>query len=238
MENEEWITRSRLTIITGHYGCGKTEFAINLALALAAQGKKVALADLDVINPYFRSREQEQMLTEKGIWLVTNSKMCADADVPSMPAELNTVIQDRSYYGIFDIGGDAAGAKVLARYRKQLSQQDYQVLFVLNANRPQMSTLEMARAYLVEIEEASGLSVSGIINNTHMCSETTWDDVCQGARLAEALSKQTGIPLIGHVVERGLISESKLSETVFLADIYMKRPWETETGSANNKKEM
>ena len=225
-----WITEKRLTIMVGHYGSGKTELAVNLALMLAEKKKRVALADLDVVNPYFRSREKGELFEEKGIWLVANSKACADADVPSMPVELNTLIQDESITSIWDVGGDMVGAKVLARYQPQVIRQDYRMLFVLNANRPQTASVEIAKNYFREIEAVTGLPIDGIISNTHMCTETRISDIEKGIVLAEKLSQRTGIPVVAHAVEKTIAQEQSLREQ--LGDrllpirIYMKKPWE------------
>ena len=103
------ICPHRLSIITGHYGTGKTEFAVNLALSLAAGGERVMLADLDIVNPYFRSRERRQLLEAAGIRLVATSQACTDADIPAIPAELLTILEDRSVRGVLDIGGTRWG---------------------------------------------------------------------------------------------------------------------------------
>ena len=111
--------KHRVTIITGHYGTGKTEFAVNLALALASDGEQVMVADLDVVNPYFRSRERRATLEEAGITLISSSQSCANADVPSLPAEVFTILQNQDLRGVMDIGGDPVGARVLARFQPQ-----------------------------------------------------------------------------------------------------------------------
>ena len=112
----------RVSIITGHYGTGKTEFAVNLALAMAAEGENVMLADLDIVNPYFRSRERRPMLEAAGIRLISSSQACSDADVPALPAELLTILENRDVRGILDIGGDPVGARVLARFQPKIVQ--------------------------------------------------------------------------------------------------------------------
>lgn len=217
----------RLTIITGHYGTGKTEFAVNLALALAAGGEQVMLADLDIVNPYFRSRERRPLLEEAGVRLISTSQACVNADVPSLPAELLSVLEDRTYRGVLDIGGDPVGARVLARFHPKLIQEDYQLLYVLNANRPEVRTSEKAAIYLRGIEETTGLTCSGIVNNTHLCGETTAEEIRKGAELVEAVSKETGIPVLCHVAEDRFVSElADLKEPVFAITIRMKKPWE------------
>lgn len=217
----------RLNIITGHYGTGKTEFAVNLALAMAAEGQQVMLADLDIVNPYFRSRERRPMLEAAGVRLISTSQACTDADVPSLPAELLTVLEDRAARGILDIGGDPVGARVLARYQPKIVQEDYQLIYVLNANRPEVRTPENAVAYLRAIEETTGLTCTGMVNNTHLCTETTPAEVRKGAALAAEVSSQTGIPVLCHVAEERFVPELfDLKEPVFPITIKMKKPWE------------
>lgn len=217
----------RLSIITGHYGTGKTEFAVNLALAMAAEGQRVMVADLDIVNPYFRSRERKAMLEEAGITLISSSQACADADVPSLPAELLAILENRDVRGVLDIGGDPAGARVLARFRPKIIQEDYQLIYVLNANRPEVREAENAVSYLRGIEATTGLTCTGIVNNTHLCGETTEREIRKGADLAAAVSRETGIPVLCHVAEERFVPNlSDLSETVFPITIKMKKPWE------------
>ena len=217
----------RVSIITGHYGTGKTEFAVNLALAMAAEGQRVMVADLDIVNPYFRSRERRDTLAQAGVQLISSSQACADADVPSLPAELLTIFENRDLRGILDIGGDPVGARVLARFRPKILAEDYQLIYVLNAHRPEVREAENAIAYLRGIEAATGLPCTGIVNNTHLCGETTAADIRKGAVLSAEVSRQTGIPVLCHVaVERLSNQLSDLPETVFPITIQMKKPWE------------
>ena len=217
----------RISIVTGHYGTGKTEFAVNLALAMAAEGQRVMVADLDIVNPYFRSRERRDTLAQAGVQLISSSQACADADVPSLPAELLTIFENRDLRGILDIGGDPVGARVLARFRPKILAEDYQLIYVLNAHRPEVREAENAIAYLRGIEAATGLPCTGIVNNTHLCGETTAADIRKGAVLAAEVSRQTGIPVLCHVaVERLANQLSDLPATVFPITIQMKKPWE------------
>ena len=217
----------RISIVTGHYGTGKTEFAVNLALAMAAEGQRVMVADLDIVNPYFRSRERRDTLAQAGVQLISSSQACADADVPSLPAELLTIFENRDLRGILDIGGDPVGARVLARFRPKILAEDYQLIYVLNAHRPEVREAENAIAYLRGIEAATGLPCTGIVNNTHLCGETTAADIRKGAVLSAEVSRQTGIPVLCHVaVERLANQLSDLPETVFPITIQMKKPWE------------
>ena len=221
------LSPHRLLIVTGHFGTGKTEFSVNLALALARAGEKVMMADLDIVNPYFRSRERREALEAAGVRLITSSQDSENADMPSLPAEILTVLEDRSYRGLLDIGGDPDGARVLARYQPKITAEDYQLLFVSNANRPEVRTAEDAISYLRCIEEVTGLTCGGIVNNTHLCGETTAEEILRGAELARDISERTGIPVLCHTAEERLIPElTALAEPIFPITIQMKKPWE------------
>ena len=221
------ISPHRLLIVTGHFGTGKTEFSVNLALALARAGEKVMLADLDIVNPYFRSRERRAVLERAGVRLITSSQDSENADMPSLPAEILTVLEDRSYRGVLDIGGDPDGARVLARYQPKITAEDYQLIFVSNANRPEVRTAGDAISYLRCIEEVTGLTCGGIVNNTHLCGETTAEEILRGAELARDISEKTGIPVLCHTAEERLIPElTALAEPIFPITIQMKKPWE------------
>ena len=215
----------RITIVTGHYGTGKTEFAVNLALA--GEGCRVMLADLDIVNPYFRSRERRPQLEAAGIQVISSPQACSDADVPALPAELLAILENRDVRGVLDIGGDPVGARVLARFQPKIIAEDYQLIFVLNANRPEVRTPEAAVAYLRAIEATTGLTCSGIVNNTHLCGETTPAEIRKGAALAEEVSRQTGLPVLCHTAEERFLQDvSDLREPVFPITINMKKPWE------------
>ena len=220
----------RIQIITGHYGSGKTEYAVNLALRLAAEGKKTVLADLDIVNPYFRSYEQTQRLEAAGIRVIVTS--CGGvADIPAINPAVLSVFQDRSWTGVLDIGGDPIGARVLARFAPQLQGEEFDLLYVLNTNRPETRDLERALAYMRGIEAECHQKVTGIVNNTHLCGETTAAEILKGARLAGQLSQQTGLPVVCHAAQRRLLPEvqNTLIEPILPMDLYMKKPWEITT---------
>ena len=221
------LSPHRLLIVTGHFGTGKTEFSVNLALALAREGEKGMMADLDIVNPYFRSRERREALEGAGVRLITSSQDSENADMPSLPAEILTVLEDRSYRGVLDIGGDPDGARVLARYQPKITAEDYQLLFVSNANRPEVRKADDAISYLRCIEEVTGLRCGGLVNNTHLCGETTAQEILRGAELAREISEKTGIPVLCHTAEERLIPElESLKEPIFPISIQMKKPWE------------
>lgn len=216
----------RMQIITGHYGSGKTEYAVNLALNMAKRMENVVLADLDIVNPYFRSYEQTKRLEDAGVKVIVTS--CGGvADIPALNPEVMSVFQQEKWNGVLDIGGDPIGARVLARFAYQIKEDAYDLLFVLNANRPETKDVESALQYMRGIEAECHLKVTGIVNNTHLCGETTPDEIRKGAVLAAAVSRETNIPVLCHVAEtRFAESLSDLPEPVFPITIQMKKPWE------------
>lgn len=217
----------RMQIITGHYGSGKTEYAVNLALKLAKERENVALADLDIVNPYFRSYEQAQRLRDAGIRVIVTS--CGGvADIPAINPEVLSIFQQEKWTGVLDIGGDPIGARVLARFAPQLQPEEFDLLFVLNANRPETKDVDSAYVYMQAIEYECRQKVTGIVNNTHLCAETTPEEILKGAALAQRLSEKTGLPVVHHAVQQKFVDEvkDKLVGEVLPMNIYMKKPWE------------
>ena len=218
---------TRLFTVVGHFGSGKTEFAVNLALALCQEREQVALADLDVVDPYFRSRECEPLLREKGIRLISSANTCRDADLPSMPAEVNVLLDNPGLTGVLDIGGDPSGARVLARYRRRMGESRAALLCVINANRPLSDTADKCIDYIRRIEDACGMGVTALVSNTHCCHLTEVDDVLSGAEMAREVSEKTGIPILCHCAPRHLAQEAQQQlQYVFPMDLFMKKPWE------------
>ncbi len=218
----------RIRIITGHYGSGKTEFAVNYAFGLAALGKKTAIVDLDIVNPYFRSREIEPLFVEKGIRVIASSIKGMHGDLPALSPEIYSVLQDTSYEAVLDVGGDMAGARALARYHEYFDREPYDMLFVLNANRHQTNTVDGAVSYLRSIEQSSLQKVTALVNNTHLCGNTTAEEVMKGQKLCENVSVALGLPLKYVVVDKRLVDmlPKGLRGEVLPIDIYMKKPWE------------
>jgi len=224
---ENWWDKHRLIIVVGHFGSGKTEVAVNLALRLAEEGKSTALADLDIVDPYFRSRECADMFREKGIRLIASSKDFIDADIPAISPEVALLFDNKEIYGVLDVGGDPSGARVLARYRHKLKDNDVAVVCVVNANRPMTNTVDKAIEYIRNIELTSGMEINYIVNNTHFCERTVKEDILDGAEMAKEVSEKTGIPVVCHTGSRELIEElPDLEEPYFPIDIFMKKPWE------------
>jgi hypothetical protein len=185
----------RVRIIIGHYGSGKTEFAVNYTFGLAAQGKKTSIVDLDIVNPYFRSREIEPQFIKKGIRVISSSIKGMSGDLPAVSPEIYSVLQDTSYEVVLDVGGDKAGARALGRYHEYFDKEPYDMFFVLNANRHQTSTVDGAISYLRSIEDSSRQKVTALVNNTHLCDSTTVEDIMKGQKLCEDVSNVLELPI-------------------------------------------
>ena len=221
------FNEKRVRIIIGHYGSGKTEFAVNYTFGLAAQGKKTSIVDLDIVNPYFRSREIEPQFVEKGIRVISSSIKGLSGDLPALSPEIYSVLQDTSYETVFDVGGDMVGARALGRYHEYFDREPYDMLFVLNANRHQTNTVDGAVSYLRSIEDSSKQKVTALVNNTHLCGNTTVEEIMKGQKLCEDVSKVLGLPIKYVAVEKKFVDmlPKGLQGEVLPIDIYMKKPW-------------
>ena len=190
------MNHKRLTLFAGHYGSGKTNIAVNYALLLAKEGKDVVIADLDIVNPYFRTKDSAAVLEAAGVKLISPQFANSNVDLPALPAEAYRLVQDKSIYGIMDIGGDDRGAYALGRYVPTLKEENnYRMVFVANASRPLTRTPEEALEVMREIEEACGLAFTDIINNTNLASETTPETVLNSVSYVEELSRISGLPV-------------------------------------------
>lgn len=217
----------RVRFIVGQYGSGKTEFSINYAMKLAKLNKKVALADLDVINAYFRSREKIEFLKKQGIKVIGSGVNASAVDVPSISPSIVTPMQDISYEAVMDVGGNPVGTRTLGRYKEYLVEGKYDMFFVLNANRPETQTVENALKYLRNIEATARANVTGIVNNTHMLKDTSVRDVLEGQKLALELSKKANIPIkyISVIEEVAKLLPHDLEGKVFPMKLYMRDGW-------------
>lgn len=202
------MDHKRLTLFAGHYGSGKTNIAVNYALYLAKTGKKVCIADLDIVNPYFRTKDSEKELSEAGIRLVSPQYANSNVDLPALPAESYRLVQDRSTYGIMDIGGDDRGAYALGRYADAIkSEGNYRMAFVVNCYRPLTSTVADTAEIMKEIEAACGLGFTCIVNNSNLGPETTAQTVLDSVDFVNKLSEVTGLPVWLTTAEEGAAKE-------------------------------
>jgi len=236
----------RIIIITGHYGSGKTEFAVSLAMKLAA-GKtensainktfgpasekysKLALVDLDIVNPYFRSRERRETLEAAGIGVYGSSfDTEVTAELPALGATIRAPLEDRNCRVIVDAGGNDTGAMILNQFTKYFSGDETTVLAVVNANRPDTGTLEGALEHITAIEKITGLTVSGIVNNCHLLRETTAETVRKGHTLCTEVCKASSKRLICNCYPEALVAPDDLTGltgALMPVGLYMRPSW-------------
>ena len=202
------MEHKRLTLFAGHYGSGKTNIAVNYAMLLADEEKKVCIADLDIVNPYFRTKDSESELRDKGVTLICSEYANTNVDVPAIPAESYRIVQDKSCFSVIDIGGDDRGAYALGRFADAIKAEgEYRMAFVLNRYRPLTSTVEGAVEIMREIEMAAGIKFNCIVNNSNIGSETTPDVVRESLAFAEDVSLATGLPIWINTVEKTIANE-------------------------------
>ena len=197
------MEHKRLTLFAGHYGSGKTNIAVNYAMHLAAEGKKVCIADLDIVNPYFRTKDSAKALEQSGVELISPQFANTNVDLPALPAESYRLVQDKSIYGIMDIGGDDRGAYALGRFVPFIkAENNYRMVFVANSFRPLTRTPEEALEVMREIEAACGLEFTDIVNNANLGNETAPEHVLEAVPYMEELSRISGLPIFAHTAEK------------------------------------
>lgn len=186
----------RITVICGHYGCGKTNLALNLALEAADAGGRVTLADLDVVNPYFRSYEYQKLLEDKGVRVIAPVFAGTTLDTPTLSPALFSLFEAEAGRVFIDAGGDDVGATALGGLRAQLEQAGYQMIYVVNRYRILTHTALEAAALLREIESACRLRATGIVNNSHLGVETTCQSLQEALPFAQETAAITNLPLL------------------------------------------
>lgn len=206
----------RLTIIIGAYGSGKSEIAVNMSLAQrkALPDKKLLIADLDIVNPFYRSSDCAKDLEDAGVRLVTPLYAGSNVDAPVLPPDMYVIFDDESYQGIFDIGGEDMGALVLGSLKQRIKNTDAVIYMAVNSLRPFTSDPEQIAVMTSELSAAAGFKIDGYLNNTNLLEETTAEMVKEGESKIMEASKLTGVPLIANCVMEGVeIPEGMLENT-------------------------
>ena len=194
-------------VVTGHYGCGKTNFSINLALDYAAKGRKVTIVDMDLVNPYFRTSDYRELLESKGIEVIAPVFGHTNLDIPSLPASMYSIFDSKDMV-IVDVGGDDVGSTVLGRFRPKFEGLDYDMLYVVNRFRNLTATPEEAVEVLNEIRAVSGLTPTGLINNSHLMQETDAHIIAEGIDFTRRISALTGLPVKATTLRRDLYASN------------------------------
>ena len=205
-----FYNETRLNIIVGAYGSGKSEIAVNVALAMkkATPEGKVLLADMDIVNPFYRSADAAKELEESGIRVILPSYAGSNVDAPVLSGEMYVIFDDDSYSGVFDIGGEDMGANVLGSLKTRLEGIDCNLFMAVNTLRPFTADKDGIIRMASELQEASRINITGFINNTNLLEETTFEEVKEGENIVAEVSRLTGIPLVATAFMDGLISAS------------------------------
>lgn len=186
----------RITLFAGHYGSGKTNIAVNWAKHLKSMGLKTSIVDLDIVNPYFRTKDSENELKELGIDIICSAYANTNLDAPALPKEIYPAIADKSTHLVIDVGGDDRGALALGRYAGDiLEENNYEMLFVANCYRPLTRTVAEALEVMREIEAAGHIAFTGIVNNSNIGDATTKENVLASGEFINELSQLSGLPV-------------------------------------------
>lgn len=219
----------KITIICGHYGCGKTNLSINLAMDHAREGKQTALVDLDLVNPYFRSSDYREEMEKNGITVITPVYAGTTLDIPAIPPQVDAVLDGGCGDVIFDVGGDDAGATVLGRLADRIRTMDYEMIYVINRFRTLTSEPEQAVGLLREIETASHLRASALVNNSHLKDQTSPEDILGALEFAHSTARLLDLPLRCTTAPVSIAEALRDKvENLYPVSIYVRSPWEME----------
>ena len=221
------MEHKRITLFAGHYGSGKTNIAVNYTKALHREESMVLLADLDIVNPYYRAKDSRDELESAGIRVISSFFANSNVDLPALPQEMYAITDDKRYTCVLDVGGDDRGALALGRLTPGiLSENDYEMLLVINRFRPLTRDAESTFEVVQEIEAACRIPFTGIVNNSNLGADTTAEDILLSLPYAEAVQKKTGLPIRMTTVEAGLYAELKDRVPNLFPLILQKRPTE------------
>lgn len=223
----------KITVVTGHYGTGKTNLSVNLALMAAEKFPSVTVVDLDLVNPYFRTADFRQLFESRGIRLIAPDFANSNLDVPSVQFDIEELAREAQNSGgclIIDVGGDDAGAFALGRYAEALNSaaEKPEMLYVINQRRSLTETADAAVELMYEIEKASRMKHTAIVNNTNLGAETTADIIAQSADFANAAAEKTGLPLkwTTYPEELCTLAETPDLQHILPVKVYVKPLWE------------
>lgn len=217
---------SNITVICGHYGSGKTNLCMNLALESASSGRKTVIMDMDIVNPYFRSSEYGNFLKKNNIQLIAPTFANTTLDTPVLPPQIYSIFNMENANIFVDVGGDDAGATALGILANNISE--YEMIYVINRNRVLSRDPHDAAELLREIEGASRLKATGIVNNTHLGVETTYDDVISSQEFVQDVAEKTGLPVLYSTIPDFALQGHSLPEGFRPVKRLVLFPWETE----------
>ena len=190
------MKEKRITLFCGHYGSGKTNVAVNYALWLKKRHERVTVADLDIVNPYFRTKDSLPLFRAMEIGLIASPFANSNLDIPALPQEMYAVTDDRGLYAVLDVGGDDRGALALGRLTPAILEEgNYEMLAVVNRYRPLTQTVADTVEVLREVETAAGIAFTGLVNNSNLGEETTAETVLSSLGYADGVAAALGVPV-------------------------------------------
>ena len=206
------IDNKRINIFCGHFGSGKTEVAVNYALKLNEARGNTAIADIDIVNPFFRTADAKKTLEQLGIKVILPVYANTNVDVPALPAELNALIENSIYNVVLDVGGDDLGAKAIGRYSKDIAVQDYNFYIVVNTNRPLTNEAGKIIKMIDEIEHSAALKTTGLINNANFLQATTYEDIKRGYDILHEVSNKLKTDIAFSCIDLASAAVKQLNE--------------------------
>ncbi len=217
----------RISVFAGHYGSGKTNIAVNYAMMIKEQGKEVSITDLDIVNPYFRTKDSEDVLSEKGIRLISSPYANSNVDTPALPSDAYSAFENKNVYAVVDVGGDDRGALALGRYVPQMAEENnYEMFFVINKYRFLTSDAKSTVEVMKEIEGAAGVKFTAIVNNSNIGEETTPQNVLDSVSYAKEVAELTGLDVKMTTVDRRIFGElNGKIENLQPIDLYVRQSW-------------
>lgn len=216
-----------INIITGHYGSGKTEFAINLALKKMSEGKKVTICDLDIVNPYFRTSDVKNFLSQKGINVIASEFASSNVDIPVLPGEILSVFADSRTEAVLDVGGDEDGAVALGGFFNYIKNREYRMFFVINTLRPMTANEDDILELAKKIEETSRLKITDIVNNTNLANLTDKNHILESVATVESCAQNMGVPVTYISGRRDVLKNlpENFKDKLFTLETFMNLPF-------------
>lgn len=220
------MCRNRITVVCGHYGCGKTNLSLNLAMEIADKSKNVRLVDMDIVNPYFRSSEYGEILSKRGVELIKPVYANTTMDTPAIPAQIYSIFGNKDEDIIIDSGGDDVGITALGIVQDKIIENGYEMLYVINMYRVFSQTPDEAISLLREIEAVSKLRPTAIVNNSHLGVETTYEVVEKSISFAQKTAELAGVPLLYSTVPDFAVKKEINDKNIKTIKRFVKFNWE------------
>ncbi len=197
----------RLRIIGGHYGSGKTTFAINYALALSTLTNAISIADSDVVNVYFRTREHKTLLEQNNIKLLGSLLEENTTDLPAVSPDVLAAILDKQTNSIVDLGGDETGSRAFASFASHIDKNETDLFIIANTSREQTQSSNDIVRYIESIERTLDMNATAIISNTHLMNYTTTEHILEGFEIASIAAKHTNIDVKYVLIDKSMIEQ-------------------------------